>query len=419
MDSKLFEKKISELISIAKRQKYKIEDFEIERIFGDYDGRQDVIDALDKEGIVIVSDDDIDDNQFINNEQTIINRPFDPNLIDIKTQNLTIDMIIKRLKYGEIEIDTEFQRKAYLWDYEKQSRLIESMILKIPLPAFYFDISNDDKWQIIDGLQRISTIKRYVVKNDFKLQCLEFLNDLNGKKYDELPRAFQRRIEETNIVAYLLLPSTPKNVKYNIFKRLNTGGLVLSSQEIRNALYQGKATKFLNELSKNKKFKEVCNIKEERMLDREYCLRYITSVYVGYDNYKTDMDGLLNNTMLEISKYDVKKLKEISEAFTEDIEIVNAIMGKYSFRRFVFDSKGGIRRGPINKALFEALCLSVHGLCGKEVTKIKNCRDRLIKNMAEVYNDANFQNLLRNSDKNSIEKRITAIKKVISGIVEG
>lgn len=209
--------------------------------------------------------------------------PFDPSKIDIKMDKITVDSIIKRINNDELEFDSSFQRKSGLWSKKQKSQLIESILLKIPLPAFYFDASDDDRWQIIDGLQRIGTIKEYVVEKKFALTGLEFLKDLDKLKFDELPRSLQRRIEETNLNAYLVNPSTPKNVKFNIFKRINTGGLVLEGQEIRNALYQGQATEFLLRMSKDDNFVKATDysIKTDRMLDREFCLRYVAFTPIG------------------------------------------------------------------------------------------------------------------------------------------
>ena len=197
-------------------------------------------------------------------------RPFDPSKISITMKPMTLDALIKRIQNEEIEFDTSFQRKAGLWSKRQKSQLLESIFLRIPLPAFYFDATDEDEWLIIDGLQRVSTLKEFVVDKSLKLQELEFFPELNGCNYDKLPRMFQRRIDETVINVYLVNPSTPENVKFNIFKRINTGGLTLEPQEIRNALFQGQATKFLQECSKLECFIKATagSIKSERMLDR-------------------------------------------------------------------------------------------------------------------------------------------------------
>lgn len=264
------------LVEIGKKQAGKLSSMIISNYFVGFtserqteDTYNEMIKYLEQAGIEIT-----DDGSEIESDDELLPlpeiRPFDPSKIDIDMKTMELSSIIKRLEYEEINMNTDFQRKSGLWTAVQKSQLIESLLLRIPIPAFYFDGGVKDNWLIIDGLQRITALKEFVVDGTLKLSGLEFFSDLNGLKFAELPRAFVRRIEETNIIAYIVKGGTPANVKYNIFKRINTGGLELTPQEIRHALYQGTATRLCKKLAKLPEFQMATtySIRDDR-IDRK------------------------------------------------------------------------------------------------------------------------------------------------------
>jgi len=235
-----------------------------------------------------------EDSKYINKVEEeevgyVMKRPFNPNKIKVRSQPITVDAMVERIRHGEIDLSTKFQRKEGLWDDEKQSRLIESILIRFPLPVFYFDGSNNDKWLVIDGLQRLTAFKRFMVTKELRLTGLEYLS-LNGKKWDDFDRPQQRQINETQLQCYVL-EEGEENVKFNIFKRINTGGLTLSSQEIRHAMHQDVAD-FLQKLAESKEFLQATDkkISPDRMQDRDFVNRFIAFYLLDYDIEYTKED---------------------------------------------------------------------------------------------------------------------------------
>lgn len=191
---------------------------------------------------------------------------YDPDKINIGTKEPTIEQLLRRIGEAALDLAPDFQRQANIWNPDAKSRLIESILIRIPLPAFYIDATNDDKWVVVDGLQRLSALKEFVIDKKLKLSGLEYLTNLEGKTYDELEPRYQRRILETQPTVYLIEKGTPIEVKYNIFKRINTGGIPLSNQELRHALNPGKANKLLQELATYPEFKKVIDLSRSKKI---------------------------------------------------------------------------------------------------------------------------------------------------------
>ena len=311
---------------------------------------------IEEESVIV--NDDVD---------TPIEKPFNPKEINIKSKTMSLDNIIKRIRESEIDMAPDFQRKGDLWTPDKQSRLIESMLIKLPLPAFYFDGTEDEKWLVVDGLQRLSAIKNFVVDQSLRLQGLEFLEAVNGKTFSELPRNYRRMIEETEIVAYIINPGTPTDVKFNIFKRINTGGLVLEPQEIRHALNQGVPSKFVAQLAQLESFKDATQnvISPDRMLDREFVTRFLAFYLNGPQGYRPDLDTFMTTSMGLLKTKTNEELNVIMMAFDNAMKLTKIIFDKLAFRKVYSTNE---RRKPINKALFEVWSVELANLTIDEQT---------------------------------------------------
>jgi len=156
----------------------------------------------------------------------IVDDFLNPTDMHILVKQDILHSIIHRICTDKIDINAAFQQRSDLWTSFKMSRWIESILIRFPLPAFYFDATNDDNWLIVDGLQRLSAIRKFVVEKDplkqLNLSDLEYLKDFNGNTYSDLPRQYQRRIDECPITLFLILPGTPEKVKYSIVNRIRT-----------------------------------------------------------------------------------------------------------------------------------------------------------------------------------------------------
>lgn len=351
----------------------------------------------------------------------LMEKPFNPSQIDISTKPLTIDLLIKRLKANPVEIDLfpDFQRKDDLWNAEKQSRLIESLLIKFPLPAFYFDGTDNNNWLVVDGLQRLSAIRNFVINKTLKLTGLEFLKKLDGMKFDELPRNLQRQIEEAQITAYIINPGTPVEVKFNIFRRVNTGGLIMEPQEIRHAMNQGIAASYVKELAETKEFKDATGgvIRTERMLDREFVTRFISFYMKDYKNYIPDLDTFMNTSMSEIKKLNDIDREKMKTDFMEAMKLSKTIFGEWAFRKA---DKYPDKRKPINKALFEVWSVVLAKITDEQRNKIKQEKDFVLNEFVHlIKTDKQFFDSITTStgNKSNVNYRFSAVEKMITNTI--
>ena len=366
--------------------------------------------------------------------------PFDPDSISIEPRVVPMDTLLRRLRQKSIRLAPTFQRK-FVWDNTRMSQLIESLMLKIPLPMFYVAANEDGSWDVVDGLQRLTTIRNFLlgaelVDNDkkinpdwkpFALTNLEFWGErFNGMTFSEIEgnasdAKIVNNIMETEMRFTIINPGTPEEVKRNIFKRINTGGMPLTPQEIRHALYQGNASKLLMDLAELQIFREAIDfsINDSRMAARELILRYLAFSIRDVQVYSGDMDQFLSDTMRLINCVDdlsVEKLNKIFhlktipqiktfsiESITKRFEVTmkrcRKFFGGYAFRKAVT----GMRRTPVNKALFEAWA--------NIFAQISESDFKLLYEKRKIFNE-NYKHLFNNAD---FERAISRDASSISG----
>ncbi len=360
--------------------------------------------VLDKEtDSFLEPDEDGSEKENVGETEEERTEPFDPKKVDIQVTQSIMDAIIKRLRNGDIDLSPDFQRSKDLWKKTTQARFIESLLINLPIPAFYFDATNEDSWQIVDGLQRLSTIKSFVIDKKLKLTGLEFLKDDYGDcSFDNLPRTLQRRIEEFPVTLYLIKPGTPVNMKYSLFHRINTGGLTLKPQEIRHAICQGinggQAAGFLKELSEELAFRKVVKISSDRMSNRELVLRHIAFAMEGVESYKSSMVKFLDTAMEKLGNCSNAELQEYRKGFLSAMDLAWSLFGEHAFKKSSVESE---RIKVVNKPLFEALSVPLAQLASLERERLLKNKKVFLKEFRKLMQDEKFYHSISISTANT------------------
>lgn len=366
----------------------------------------------------------IEDEILTDNEAEQIVEPFDPKDVDIISQTMVISNIMERLEYDEIVLDPDFQRLPNLWGDVQQSRLIESLIIKIPLPSFYFDCDDsNDKLIVVDGLQRLIAIRRFAVlpKDDpdrLRLTGLEYLKEYEDFLFEDLPISIRRRIKEQTITAYVIRSGTPEKVRTSIFTRINTGGLTLQPAEIKNSVYRGQAANFVKELARMEEFKRATRYKIDpsRMLDCEFVNRFLAFYVLGTAKYKGNLEDYLNDAMLALQKASPEELTEYKNQFLQAMNYAYVLFKDIAFRKINKDGKFG----QINKPLFDAVSVNLAKLSVSECEVLVKENTNLQKQYHQLLKNDNFVDIITNGTAKiaNVKSRHKTILKLFRGILD-
>lgn len=270
----------------------------------------------------------------------------------IRHEQRTVHDVVRRIDQGSFVMDPDFQR-AFIWDDDKQSKLIESVLMRIPLPVFYLAEDAAGRMIVVDGLQRLSTFARYI-KNELRLK-LPNQEELHKKRFDQLSAKLQNRIEDCNLVLYIVDAKVPERARLDIFERVNSG-VPLTRQQMRNSLYMGPATRFLKEEASAKLFKRATgnSLQSDTMRDREFVNRFCAFSLLDLDGYssKDEMDGFLARALTQMNQLPRARLAALSTELRVALRNNFAVFGEHAFRKH---RPGQERRGVLNASLWDVM----------------------------------------------------------------
>ena len=337
--------------------------------------------------------------------------PWDPEKIRIHTKHYSLRQLVDMIADGDIDLAPDFQRN-YVWKRRQRWSLIESLLLGIPLPSFYFNEDTSGRLQVVDGVQRLTTIFQYVNERDFKLGGVTYLHDLEGQGFDDLAAMFRRRLNNAQFVAHVIDPQTPYRVKFDIFRRINTGGSPLSAQEIRHCMSDARSRKFLKELATDESFSTATGnaLRDHpRMADREVALRFVGFRLFTPDEYAQhgSFDEFLGAVTKQLDDPAGQSLNKLRADFVRGMTNSYAVFGEHAFRKWPCDAE---RRNPINRALFESWGTV---LADHNETTVRAGKEELVKRAREMMtNDYEFIRAISGStgDVRNVRTRILSVR---------
>ena len=375
---------------------------------------------MEEKNISIEREDIFDKEDASSGEE--ITQPFSPNDIKLSTPPMNMGDVIDMIQHNYIDFDTDYQREQNLWTEEQQSRLIESILLGLRLPAFYFESITKKKFKVIDGLQRCCAIRNFCVDETLVLKGMEFLNQFNNKKYSDFSFEVKRDIRTLPVTVNILENGSPDEVKYILFQRLNTGGIKLSPQEIRNAIFTGKAIDLVKEMAKDASFLEATlyKIPTIRKQDQDFVSRFIAFYLSGYKNYKPDLDNFINSVMKGIKngEYD-DRLEQMKQDFTKAMKLASEIFDNDAFRK---REDAGASRRPLNKAYFEVISVGFAHLSNDEAQLLLGHKELLKENLiSKMRDDVSYNNSFSGGTgkRDSVNKRFSTFNDILFKSMNG
>lgn len=347
--------------------------------------------------------------------------PKEQRVLRTQAYDKSVSDIVAMVRAGDIILDPEYQRN-YIWDNKKASLLIESILLNVPIPVVYVSEEDDSRWSIVDGLQRINSLRRFF-DNEFKLRGLEVLTELNGLQYSTLNPKASRVLRNGIIRIILIFKESHPEIKYDIFMRLNRGAIKLNEQELRNCLYRGPLNDLLMRARTYKPFLTLIGLSapHKRMADAELVLRYLT-ISANYDpvartvrNYAGKVKSALNRFCESNKGLSPQTAEGLETTFRDTVDKVHLALGTAAFQRM---NEDGTTDGRVNRAIMDCVMTGFEGYSlaalQAHMAGIKNAL-RLLPLRDQAFADAIT---FATSDKKRLEYRLNAWHETLRQIIE-
>lgn len=325
--------------------------------------------------------DELPDPEGMDEDRELGDFPIDTLLI--RNEQRSVFEIVRRIEAGGYIMNPEFQRD-FVWDRDRQSKLIESVVMRIPLPVFYLAEDTEGRIIVVDGLQRLTTFQDFLA-NRFRLKLPE-QELLNGKRFGDLSPKLQNRIEDCNLILYILDSDVPDHAKFQIFERVN-GGVPLTRQQMRNCIYSGPATNWLKKESETELFLAATgkSLDAKKMRDRELINRFCAFHLLGYESYtKADMDGYLASALQKMNEMPNSELDDLSAKFRRALKNNYELFERHAFRKHTPSQES---RNIFNASLWDVMTT---GLARFSEATVENSADELRDAFYELLDDTEF-----------------------------
>lgn len=368
----------------------------------------------------------LETEEFYNQDDEVLEIEQSQRKIVWQAKDFSIREFLSMRQDGELILQPEYQRN-FVASVQIASRLIESILLDVPIPVIYLAEEKDGSFSVIDGQQRLTSFLSYLDGKfpngeEFKLSGLKVLVDLNRKKYEQLDKDSQTKIKTTTVHSIIIKKESNEDIKFEIFERLNTGSTKLNEDEIRNTVYRGNYIKLLSELSENNILHNIINKQnyKNRMIYRGMILRFLSLSEKSYLNYKASMKQFCNKELRDNRNLSIEKQQEYKKRFEHCIDLVKIVFGDKAFRRYIpgmNTEPGKWATNQINMALFDLqMCGFVNYSKNEILSNSDLIREGLLKLMIE---DSLFQDLIgyKTSDTDNVKKRFAIYMSMFDGII--